>query len=200
MAGALPAARDLDHAKTVVLVGPLAAGKTTLGSLIAERTGRPFIDIDEISWDYGREVGWDLERLLERDKAVGWVESEREWEPARAHAVERVLADHPGAVIAFGAGYTSFTEPQYADRVRAALAQVPHVIHLLPSPDPERSVAILRARAIESRDRDWIIEGHDFIAQWVAEVLPAELATMTVYTDGSTVTDSAEQIVRELAP
>lgn len=200
IAEAAPEAASLAHAKTVVLVGPLAAGKSTLGALVAERTGRPFIDIDEISWDYGREVGWDLKRLLERDEAVGWLASEREWEPARAHAVERVLADHPGAVIALGAGYTSFHDPQYSARVRAALAQIPHVIHLLPSVDPERSVAILRARAIESRGRDWIIDGHDFIAGWVADPLADEVATATVFTDGMSSAESADQILRLLEP
>lgn len=196
----LPESAELTHAKTVVLVGPLAAGKTTLGTLVAERTDRPFVDIDEISWDYAREVGWDLDRLLERDRAVGWVASEREWEPARAHAVERVLAEHPEAVIALGAGYTSFTEPRYAARVRAALAPVPHVVHLLPSPDPRQSVAILRARAVESRGRDWIIEGHDFIAEWVSDPLAATVATATVFTAGMGSAESAEQIVQLLEP
>lgn len=181
------------------MVGPLAAGKTTLGKLVAESTGQPFVDIDEVSWTYGHEVGWTLNRLVERDKAVGWLASEREWEPARVHAVERAIDDYPGAVIALGAGYTSFTEPAYEDRVRAALERVGHVVHLLPSPDPERSVAILRDRAIRSRGRDWIIEGHDFIAGWVADALPSEVATVTVYTDGMDPRESAESVARLVA-
>lgn len=180
----------------MILVGPLAAGKSTLGALVAQHLGHPFVDIDDIAWSYCAEVGWDLDRLLERDEAVGWVAAEREWEPARAHAVERAVPDHPDTVLAFGAGYTSFTGPEYADQVRRALAPVPDVVHLLPSPDPVRSVVVLRERAIASRGKDWIIEGHDWIAEWVADPLAAEVAAATVYTDGISPEESAEQLVQ----
>lgn len=180
----------------MILVGPLAAGKSTLGALVAARIGFPFVDIDDIAWTYCAEVGWDLDRLLARDDAVGWAAAEREWEPARAHAVRRVVEDHTEAVIAFGAGYTSFTGPEHADQVRQALAPVPDVVHLLPSPDPERSVTVLRERARSSRGKDWIIEGHDWIARWVADPLAGELADATVFTDGVTPEESADQLVR----
>lgn len=180
----------------MILVGPLAAGKSTLGALVAARVGLPFVDIDDIAWTYCAEVGWDLDRLLERDDAVGWAAAEREWEPARAHAVHRVVEDHPEAVIAFGAGYTSFTGPEHADRVRRALAPVPDVVHLLPSRDPERSVTVLRERAIASRGKDWIIEGRDWIAAWVADPLAGEVAAATVFTDGVGPAESADQLVR----
>ncbi len=180
----------------MILVGPLAAGKSTLGALVAERIGLPFVDIDEIAWTYCAEVGWSLDRLLERDVAVGWAAAEREWEPARAHAVQRVVEDHAEAVIAFGAGYTSFTVPDHADRVRRVLAPVPDVVHLVPSPDPERSVTVLRERAITSRGKDWIIEGNDWIARWVADPLAAEVAAATVYTDGVGPEESADELVR----
>jgi shikimate kinase len=110
--------------------------------------------------------------------------------------VERVVVDHPDAVIALGAGYTSFTGPEYADRVRRALAPVPDVIHLVPSPDPARSVAILRERAVTSRGKDWIIDGHDWIAEWVADPLAAEVAAATVFTDGISPEQSADQLVQ----
>jgi hypothetical protein len=180
----------------MILVGPLAAGKSTLGALVAERLGQPFVDIDDIAWSYCAEVGWSLDRLLERDQAVGWTAAEREWEPARAHAAQRAVADHPEAVIAFGAGYTSFTSPDCADQVRRALAPVPAVIRLLPSPNPERSIAVLRERAIASRGKDWIIEGHDWITEWVADPLAAEVAAATVFTDGISPETSAEELVQ----
>ncbi|PUB24486.1 shikimate kinase [Promicromonospora sp. AC04] len=180
----------------MILVGPLAAGKSTLGALVAERLGHPFVDIDDIAWPYCAEVGWTLDRLLERDEAVGWAAAEREWEPARAHAVQRTIADHPDAVIALGAGYTSFTSADHAQQVRLALAPIPDVIHLLPSPDPERSVTVLRERAIRSRGKDWIIEGDDWIARWVADTLAGEVAAATVFTDGMSPHESADQVVR----
>lgn len=179
----------------MILVGPLAAGKSTLGALVAERLGHTFVDIDDIAWSYCAEVGWSLDRLLERDDAVGWAAAEREWEPARAHAVARAVAEHPDAVIALGAGYTSFTDPACAEQVRRALAPVPDVIHLLPSPDPVRSATVLRERAVAARGKDWIIEGRDWIAAWVADPLAAEVAAATVFTDGISPAESADQLM-----
>lgn len=179
----------------MILVGPLAAGKSTLGALVAERLGHAFVDIDDIAWSYCAEVGWSLDRLLERDDAVGWAAAEREWEPARAHAVRRTVVDHPDAVIALGAGYTSFTDAACAEQVRHTLAPVPDVIHLLPSPDPERSVTVLRERAIAARGKDWIIEGRDWIAAWVADPLAGEVAAATVFTDGTSPAESAGRLV-----
>jgi shikimate kinase len=186
----------LNGVLSMILVGPLAAGKSTLGALVAERLGLPFVDIDDIAWSYCAEVGWDLDRLHERDEAVGWAAAEREWEPARAHAVERTVADHPESVIALGAGYTSFTTPDYAEQVRRALAPIPDVVHLVPSPDPARSVVVLRERAVAGRGKDWIIDGHDWIARWVADPLAAEVAAATVFTDGISPDQSAEQLVQ----
>lgn len=184
---------------TVVLVGPAATGKSTLGELVAAGLHKPFVDVDEVGWPYYAETGWTLERLVDRISAVGRVAAEHEWEPARAHATERVLADHPGAVIALGAGHTSYTDPALARRVQATLAQIPEVVLVLPSQDPQRSVAVLRERSVEAKGTDWIREGHDFLADWVAEPLNRVVATSVLYTDGLTPEQAAGSIVSDVA-
>jgi hypothetical protein len=184
---------------TIVLVGPAASGKTTLGSLVAARLSKPFVDIDEIAWPYYAETGWDLDRLLDRIRAVGRVNAEREWEPARAHATERIMADQPGAVVALGAGHTSYSDPACAQRVQAALSQAPHVVLLLPSPDPRRSLAILRERSIAAKDTDWIRDGHDFLDQWITDPFNRAVSTSVLYTGGLTPEQAAASIVAELS-
>lgn len=56
------------------------------------------MDIDEVAPSYGAEVGWSVEHLIQRNSEIGWLASESEWEPVRAHIVERTLEDHPEAV------------------------------------------------------------------------------------------------------
>lgn len=59
--------------------------------------------------------------------------------------MERILADHPSAVIDLGAGHSVYEDAELFDRVAAALE--PHsVVLLLPTAEPRRSLHILRAR------------------------------------------------------
>ncbi|MFI9593628.1 shikimate kinase [Nonomuraea sp. NPDC052265] len=173
------------EAPWMVLIGPAAAGKSTLGEAMASATGRGFVDIDAIGGDYYAEVGWDMDRLRSRIRQVGRVAAEREWEPARAHAVERVVVDHPDAIVALGAGHSHYTRPELFRRVRSALASVAHVVLVLPCPDQERSVQVLRRRSLATKQTDWIsADGHDFLAEWVRDPGNRALATIVLHTDG----------------
>jgi ABC-type multidrug transport system ATPase subunit len=86
----------------LALIGPAGAGKTTLGELVAHRTRRASVDIDAVAEPYYAEVGWSLEKLRDRIAIVGRVAAETEWEPARAHAVDRTAAANSTAEPANG--------------------------------------------------------------------------------------------------
>ncbi len=169
-------------APVLVLLGPAATGKSTLGEFVAGLLGVAFVDLDAVADRYYPEVGWSVDRLVERIAVVGRVAAEREWEPARAHAVERAVADHPGAVLALGAGHASYTDPACLDRVRAALAPVPHVVLVLPGADREHALTVLRARSVASKGTDWVRDGHDFLAEWFDDVGTRGLAHRTFLT------------------
>lgn len=184
----------------MVLVGPPATGKTTLGELLAAELRCPFIDVDAVGEPYYAEVGWSIARLRERITAVGRLAAEIEWEPARAHAVARVIADHPDAVIALGAGHTSYTDPELRDQVRAALKNCPDVVHVLPSPDRDVSLAELRERCIATKGGPWIAEGHDFLAAWLDDPTPHDVATRTVFTLGLTPEETVGRVRGDVPP
>lgn len=180
----------------MVLIGPAAAGKSTLGRLLAEATGRRFVDVDEIGEPYYAEVGWTMDRLRERAAVVGRVAAEREWEPARAHAVRRAVEAHPHAIVALGAGHSHYTDSGLFADVRQALAAIPRVVLVLPCARPERSVEVLRRRSMSAKGTDWISgDGHDFLDEWVRDPGNALLATETVYTDGRNPTESADRLL-----
>ena len=185
---------------SLVLIGPAAAGKTTAGSLAATILGVSFVDIDDVGGRYYAEVGWSIERLVRRSKEVGRVAAERDWEPARAHAVRRAVADHPGAVLALGAGHTSYTDPGCRAEVRAALSSVPRVVLLLPSEERGTALAELRQRSRASKGTDWISSGHDFLAEWLDDEGLRSLATDTVLTAGRQPQETAEQVAALLGP
>jgi shikimate kinase len=183
----------------LVLVGPAGAGKSTVGALVAHRIGVPFVDVDEVAGPWYAEVGWGLERLTARAAEVGRLAAEREWEPARVHALERVVTAHPVTVVALGAGHTSVTRAHLADRVRAALAPVPHVVLVLPSPDRAVSLAELRRRCVASKGRDWVVEGHDLLAEWLDDPTTRAVATAVLHTAGDDPTTTAARAVARVS-
>ncbi|WP_406430385.1 AAA family ATPase [Streptomyces sp. NBC_00631] len=174
------------EAPWMVLVGPAGTGKTTLGREIAARTQRPFVDLDAAADGYYAEAGWSIDKLRERITAVGRLAAEAEWEPARAHAVARAVADHPDAVMALGAGHTSYTDHQNLVTVRTALSRCRDVVRLLPSPNRDVSLTVLRRRCTASKGRSWIIDGHDYLAHWLDDPGTEQVATRTIYTRDET--------------
>lgn len=180
----------------MVLIGPAGSGKSTLGRELSLKTRRPFVDLDAVAEEYYSEAGWSITRLYERITAVGRLAAEAEWEPARAHAVARAVADNPGAVLALGAGHTSYTDTRQLAVVKAALSLCPDVVRLLPSPDQETALVLLRQRCIADKGRSWIIDGYDFLARWVDDSGTKLVATRTVYTDGETPGQTAERLTR----
>jgi hypothetical protein len=179
----------------LALVGPAACGKSTVGAAAAAALGAPFVDADEAGEPYYREVGWDLGRLRERIAAVGRSAAERDWEPARAHAVGRLVSDHPGAVLALGAGHTSYADPAHRSAVAAALARAGSVVLLLPAAGRDEALRVLRARSLAAKGTDWVRDGRDFLAGWLDDPAPRALATHVLVTGDEAPARTAERVV-----
>ena len=45
----------------IVLIGPMGTGKSTLGALLANRLNRPRVSVDDVRFEYYKEIGWDQE-------------------------------------------------------------------------------------------------------------------------------------------
>ena len=53
----------------IVLIGPVRAGKSTLGRLLAQRLDLPQVSVDELRWKYHKEIGYD-ETLAKEFRAL----------------------------------------------------------------------------------------------------------------------------------
>lgn len=118
-------------APVLVLVGPPGAGKTTVGRLVAERLGLPFLDTDEaVAADAGKTVG-DI-----------FVEDGEEHFRTLERAAVRAALDGHAGVLALGGGAV------LADETRAALQNAPVVALEVTLPDAVARVGLARDRPL----------------------------------------------------
>ncbi len=109
----------------IVLVGPMGAGKTTLGQALAARLGRAFVDVDaRIEADAGQSI-----------PALFAAEGEAGFRRRESDALRAVLAGAP-AIIATGGGAVLDAGN------RAVMRAAGTVVYL--SVDPETQLARLR--------------------------------------------------------
>ena len=178
---------------TIVLIGPMRAGKSTQAALLAEALGKKRVSLDDVRWDYYKEVGWSKETEGEYRKTEGVTGVIRYWRQFDAHAVERVLADHPGCVIDFGAGHSVYDDAAAFARAQAALEPIANVVFLVPTGDADESFQILA-------DRDSIksggIDGNLYFLR--APEIRA-LATQVVITEGRTPEQTGDDILVAIA-
>lgn len=183
--------------REVLLAGPVCVGKSTLLPLVAAGLRRSGVDLDEVAETYYKEVGFGRSRLNEVGAQLGDLGAYRWWQRGHPHAVRRVLEDHPGAVIALGAGHTVFADPALQAEVGELLR--PHsVVLLLPSADLEESVRVIRQRALDTRGMSWIMDGHDVIDEWINGPQNYQLADMTVFADGRGPAEVAAEVLERL--
>jgi len=90
----------VDRARRIALVGLRGAGKSTLGRMLAEHFGWPFVELDRrVEADYGASIP----DLIEMAGTATFRRHERS-------ALERVIAEHEAAVITTAGGIVANPE------------------------------------------------------------------------------------------
>ena len=181
---------DRQTRREIVLIGPYGAGKSTLSRLIAERLNIRRRSLDDLRFDYYRELGYD-DRAAERIKLTeGFGAYYRHCKRFEAHGVRRILEEHTSCVFDLGSGHTVYEDSNLFAKVCAALQPFANVVLVLPDPDPNRSFALLESRCILELAPGVSLNQHllQSPCNWM-------LAKHTVYTHGKTPEQTAEQIL-----
>lgn len=180
-------------AQSIVLIGPVNAGKSTVGRLLAQRLELPRVSLDVTIWSYVERLGYDRAEGDRLWKDRGLEAFEQYYLSFFTDGVMALLADRPVGVIDFGAGHSIYDDPDDLRRVKQALAPYPHVVLLLPSPDPEESIQILAARR-SNPNPEVVALNHRFVRHRANEML----ASMIVYTKDRTPDETCDEIIRRL--
>jgi shikimate kinase len=182
---------------TIVLIGPICAGKSSVAKILAAKLGLPQYTMDDLRWELFADTDYDknvARQLHEAGDTLGRLEYMK---PFEAVAVERIVAEKRGGVIDFGAGHSVYEDEELLGRVERALAPVEYVILLLPSPDPDESTRVLNARFRELLDREVGQVDEKLLAlneHFVRHPSNRRLAKLVVYTGGKTAEETAEEI------
>jgi shikimate kinase len=184
--------------QTIVLIGPMGAGKTTVGKILSERLGLKNVSLDEIRQPYYDEAGYDNETAKQIHIERGMAGILDYWKPFEAHSVERVIQDYDHCVIDFGAGHSVYDDNALFERVKKALEPYPNVVLLLPSADKEEAISILNTRIPPDVPAEIISWYKEMNAYFVKQHSNADLAKITVYTQGQTPDETCNEIIGKL--
>lgn len=178
----------------IILIGPIGAGKSTIGKLLAEKLKLPQIAVDDLRFNYYKEIGYDEALAESKRETEGFWGLYQYWKPFEVYAVERLLSEHKNCVIDFGAGHSVYEDDRLFQRVKEVLSAYKNVILLLPSPDLDESIHILNERDEFLREMKPNINEH-----FVRHHSNYDLAKHTIYTKGKTPEETCEEILRLIA-
>jgi shikimate kinase len=177
----------------IVLIGPPCAGKSTISSLLGVELGLPVYATDTgIARPYYQALGYDEQLAQQMWAEQGFQGSERYGQQFGAALIERLLTDYPQSILDFGAGLSIYEDDGHFTRVQQVLAPYPNIILLLPSPDLDESVQILKERprgTIHGLDSNLYLLNHQAYT---------DLAKIVVYTQGKTPAETCAEILRQV--
>jgi len=184
--------------KEIILIGPVGVGKSTMGQLLSESLNILHVDLDHIAEKYYQENGFSSDEFSKVNREFGFLTAYRQWWSSLAYAVERVIDEHHNCVISLGAGHSHYEDKELFDRVQKALMPFSNIVLLLPSPDLDLSVKIIRERSLSQRGIHWKPSGYDFIEHWIKDECNHRLATLTVFTEGKSPEQTRDEIIQRI--
>ncbi len=128
---------------SIILIGPMGVGKTSVAKIVAEKLNKKYIDIDELRGSYYIKMkGFDMEELMSlTDEA--WYNYMK---PFEAQMVKLVLDEFEDAVFDFGAGHSVYKDDEHIASVEKSLKPYKNVIFLRYSLDDQESLNVLDKR------------------------------------------------------
>lgn len=176
----------------IIFIGPIGAGKTTIGKMIAEKLSIPFYSLDEEEKQYTGPVGYDEAHYDLIKEQQGPFPA---YEYARGffdEAVVRFLAAHKDGVFDLGGGHPVVPDPQKQERIKKALEPYKNIVLLMPTQDTEESLKILYKRN-EITD-----EIPDFNVLYFKDKTFWDIAKVIVYTEGKTPEETCGEVLNKL--
>ncbi len=178
----------------ILFIGPVRAGKSTLAQMVAQQLGLQRVSLDEVRWNYYAEIGYDADLAKQIRTQGGFLAMLYYRRLFDAYSVERVIGDYPQSVIDCGAGIGPFENTDHLKRIQSLFQPLPNIFLLLPSPNIDDSLQILRQRDVNPpADLTFDINAH-FINHPGYQLLSKH----TIYTKNTTPEATASEVIKML--
>ncbi len=175
----------------IILIGPVRTGKSTLGRLLAEKLSLPQVSLDSVRQKYYREIGYDEDLARSIRRQGGFLTLYLYWNMYDAYAIERLLEEYHQCVFDFGAGNGISESREGFRRIQNALAPYANIFLILPSPDKEASLRILKERDAEPpSDLTFDLNRH-----FLKNGAYFALAKHVMYTEGRSPEETRDEII-----
>lgn len=177
--------------KPIILIGPMAAGKSSVAQELGVLTKIPRRPMDRLRWYYYFKNGFSLEAELEMENFTQVTEY---WKPFELKAVTSIIEEFPDSIIDFGAGHSYYPDEAMLTTAENILSDFPNIFLLLPSDDKEESLQICNER-LKNRKKEELSEEEKLANKnFVFHKSNETLAKHTIYSKGKTPLDVAEEI------
>lgn len=164
--------------ESIILIGPSGAGKSTVAEELKRITGMPRVCLDAISSD------------LRRKGIRARFDTSEEY---NLYLIKNVIQnaekeDIPG-IADFGAGHSVYDNERIFGEVKKELSKFKNIVLILPSADVKESLDIMEKRSTGDTRNN---------RKFITSPCNRDLATITVYANGRTPKEIAEEIMQKI--
>ncbi|MHC1734126.1 MAG: shikimate kinase [Erysipelotrichaceae bacterium] len=181
------------HKTSILLIGPMGIGKTTISEALAKHYGLPLVDVDDLRKEYYAKMpGYSRDEMHAIYASGGDLHAY--FEPFETQQVEMLLELDEPAVFDFGGGHTVKSEG-YFKRIFAAFQPYENVVLLTISPDLEETIRDLHFDHREGIETQHLEQYNAMNRKFVESGCNEKLAKRVVYRTGKTVEQTLAEII-----
>ena len=166
------------YQESIILIGPSGAGKSSVAEELHKITGMPRLCLDKIA-NAARDTG--VKRQFQGEDEFNCFMISK--------VLERTKKNDEYGIVDFGAGHSVYDDILIFEDVKEMLQPFQNIVLLLPSQDEQEALEIMKKRSTgDTRNNQKFFESPCNKA----------LATMTIYENGRTSSEVAEEIISKI--
>lgn len=172
----------------IIVIGPIAAGKSTVCKSISDKTGMKHVDIDKLRGEIYPQLGYSEKEALEEERKAGikgWYMYQKPYELAIS---KKLLLESANSVISFGGGHSVYHDEKHIKEFVDLMDKEPYVFLLTPCVDLVDATQILNERISDDDEKE-------LNPLFVKSETNKEVAKFIIYTEGKTIEDVVEEII-----